>query len=78
MEWHKNVTSLQFDISSHCNARCGACVRNKDGGETESNLELAHFDFDLWKRIAYEDTKRWYIHRLNLNGNWGDPMMHQN
>jgi len=76
MEWHRNTTSLQFDISSHCNARCGACVRNVDGGETEKNLPLAHFDFELWKRIAYEDTHRWYMHRLNLNGNWGDPMMH--
>lgn len=76
MEWHKQVRKLQVDITSHCNARCGACVRNQDGGETEPQLSLDHFDFDLWKRLCEEDTKGWYIGQVALNGNWGDPMMH--
>ena len=76
MEWHKQVRKLQFDVTSHCNARCGACVRNQDGGETEPQLSLDHFDFDLWKRLCEKDTKGWYIGQVALNGNWGDPMMH--
>jgi len=76
MQWHKQVTSLQIDISSHCNARCGACIRNNDGGETDADLPLDHFDLNLWKRIANKDTKKYWIRKLTLNGNWGDPMMH--
>ena len=33
--WSKNVTNLQVDITSHCNARCGACIRNKSGNEVK-------------------------------------------
>jgi len=76
MEWHRKVDKLQFDITSHCNARCAACVRNQDGGATEPQLSLDHLDFNLWKRLCEEDTKGWYIGQLALNGNWGDPMMH--
>jgi MoaA/NifB/PqqE/SkfB family radical SAM enzyme len=76
MNWYRQVHKLQVDITSHCNARCGACIRNIDGGETRPGLELSHFDLDLWKRIASEDTKGWYVRLLTLNGNWGDPMMH--
>ena len=76
MQWNTKVHKLQIDISSHCNARCGACARNKDGGETEPDLVLKHFDMNLWERLCKEDTKGWYINQLTLNGNWGDPMMH--
>lgn len=76
MQWHRKVSKLQFDVTSHCNARCGACVRNQQGGETEPELALKHFDMDLWKRLCTKDTKGWYIGQLALNGNWGDPMMH--
>jgi len=78
MNWYKSIHRLQIDVTSHCNARCGACVRNKDGGDTEPELALNHFDIDLWKRICTKDTKGWYIGQLALNGNWGDPMMHPN
>jgi MoaA/NifB/PqqE/SkfB family radical SAM enzyme len=78
MKWQSKVHKFQFDVTSHCNARCGACVRNKDGGDTEPELALNHFDIDLWKRICTKDTKGWYIGQLALNGNWGDPMMHPN
>ena len=50
MQWQSKVHKLQVDITSHCNARCGACVRNNNGGETEPELALKHFDMDLWKR----------------------------
>lgn len=76
MRWHKVVNNLQVDITSHCNARCGACVRNIDGDETKHEVSLDHFDFDTWTRLVTEDTRGWYITELALNGNWGDPMMH--
>lgn len=76
MNWVRKVNKLQFDITSHCNARCGACVRNQNGGDTEPELSLDHLSLDIWKRLCEEDTKGWYIGQLALNGNWGDPMMH--
>ena len=76
MNWYRQIHKLQVDITSHCNARCGACIRNVDGGETRPGLPLTHFDVDVWKRMATVDTKGWWVRQLTLNGNWGDPMMH--
>ena len=76
MNWYKQVHKLQIDLTSHCNARCGACIRNVNGNEIKPGLELKHFDLDVWKRITTEDTKGWYISHLSLNGNWGDAVMH--
>lgn len=76
MNWSKVVNNLQIDISSHCNARCGACVRNVDGDETKKEVLLEHFDLDVWTRLVTQDIRGWYIVELTLNGNWGDPMMH--
>jgi len=74
--WYRQVHRLQVDMTSHCNARCGACIRNIDGGETRAGLSLTHFDVNVWNRIATVDTKGWWIRELTLNGNWGDTMMH--
>lgn len=76
MNWYRQIHKLQIDITSHCNARCGACIRNIDGGATHPGLALTHFDVDVWKRMATEDTRGWWVRQLTLNGNWGDPMMH--
>ena len=74
--WQRQVHKLQMDLTSHCNAACAACVRNLNGGPNKPGLELKHLDLDLFKRIAIEDTKGWYIRQLCWNGNWGDCMMH--
>jgi len=76
MNWYRQIHKLQIDVTSHCNARCGACIRNISGGKTRPGLKLSHFDLDVWKRMAREDTKGWWVRQLTLNGNWGDPMMH--
>ena len=78
MNWSTVTNSLQIDITSHCNARCGACVRNRNGDEVRDEVSLVHFDVDIWNRIAKQDTRGWFIRELVLNGNWGDPMMHPN
>lgn len=76
MCWDKAFRKLQVDLSSYCNARCGACARNISGGETVDWLKLEHFDVDLWNRLVSEDTKGIQLEKLTLNGNWGDPGMH--
>ena len=76
MDWQKTRHILQFDLTSHCNAKCGNCVRNVKGGDNLPGLPLHHFDVSLWKRIAKVDTKSMHITELRFNGNWGDVLMH--
>jgi MoaA/NifB/PqqE/SkfB family radical SAM enzyme len=76
MNWHEKTRRLQIDLTSYCNAKCPACVRNIYGNETRPGLELNHFDVELWNRLWQQDTRGWYIAELQLNGNWGDPGMH--
>lgn len=76
MKWHKRTQRLQVDLTSYCNARCGACVRNVYGGETKPYLKLNHLDKTVWQRLAQQDTRGWLVQELTLNGNWGDCFMH--
>lgn len=76
MYWDKSLRKLQVDLTSYCNAKCGACARNFRGGETVDWLKLEHFDVDLWNRLVSEDTRGIRLEKLTLNGNWGDPGMH--
>lgn len=75
-DWIRNLSNIQVDISTHCNASCGECQRNQMGGAIQPGLVLQHFPMDLWKRFCEQDTKYMRIGRLTFNGNWGDPMMH--
>lgn len=76
MQWDRIVNKLQFDLTTYCNASCGGCVRNQEGGPVQPWLEMSHFDVDIWNRMFAEDTRGWAIDELVLNGSWGDAMMH--
>jgi MoaA/NifB/PqqE/SkfB family radical SAM enzyme len=76
MQWEKIVNKLQFDLTTYCNAACGGCVRNQEGGPVQPWLKMEHFDVDIWNRMFTEDTRGWAINELVLNGSWGDAMMH--
>ena len=77
MDWNSHQPlSIQVDITSYCNARCGGCARNINGGEVQPWLELNHLDKEIWYRFCTEDTINQNITHLKLNGNWGDAGMH--
>ena len=48
----ETIKKIEIDCTSYCNAFCGACDRNVDGGENQPNLNLnlslqkTHFQFD--------------------------------
>lgn len=77
-DWSINLRKLQVEVSSYCNAQCGACIRNKDGGEMHPWLQLQHIDMSIWERLVYTDTAGVSIEKLTLNGNVGDPGMNPN
>lgn len=74
--WHDSIQSLQVDISSYCNAKCGGCARNRYGNELSDGMKLVHFDTEMWHRLVTKDLDDVHVKELVLNGNWGDPMMH--
>jgi|TARA_B100000073_G_scaffold195376_1_gene161827 sulfatase maturation enzyme AslB (radical SAM superfamily) len=74
MHWGNNLKRLQVDMTSYCNAKCGACARNLNGGATVPGLKLQHFDTDIWHELAEQTAGN--LQKLSLNGNWGDPGMH--
>ncbi len=73
MNWYDNLTTLEIDVSSFCNAACPSCRRTQH----REDLSLMHFDLNVWKRLWLFDLKNITIKKLVLNGNWGDPMMHK-
>jgi len=76
MKWSNQSLSVQVDVTSYCNARCGGCARNINGGEVQPWLELNHLDKELWYRFCTQDTIDQTISHLKFNGNWGDAGIH--
>lgn len=71
------VESIQLDVTSYCNAKCGSCGRNRDGGDIQPWLELTHLDVEFWDRfLSGLDKEKYQIKRLHFNGNWGDAILH--
>ena len=76
MDWKNDIRKLQIDLSSYCNAKCGACIRNVYGDKTQPGLRLSHFDVNVWARLFTQDLASIQLEKLSLNGNWGDACMH--
>lgn len=69
------IKKIEIDCTSYCNAFCGACDRNIDGGETQPNLKLNHIDLNTWvKFVSKENLEN--IQEIIFNGNFGDFSMH--
>lgn len=73
----ETIKKIEIDCTSFCNAYCGACDRNINGGETNPLLKLNHMSIDSWKKLITEDNLQ-YITEIIFNGNFGDFSMHPN
>lgn len=71
----KHVTSIEMEITNYCNAFCGDCDRNTNGGKIRDNIILKHMPMESWHEIVKEENLK-YIHTINFNGNYGDATMH--
>ena len=73
----KNVSILEVELTSYCNAYCGACFRNKKGGELQPYVNLKHMDEATWNAIINPSTLK-NITTFIFDGNLGDASMHPN
>lgn len=71
----ETIKKLEIDCTSFCNAFCGACDRNIDGGENHPNLKLNHIDLKDWQSFITKDNLQ-NIQEIIFNGNFGDFSMH--
>ncbi len=69
------IKKIEIDCTSYCNAFCGACDRNIDGGENHPNLTLSHLDLESWRNFINADNLQ-NINEIIFNGNFGDFSMH--
>lgn len=71
----ETIKKIEIDCTSYCNAFCGACDRNIDGGENHPNLKLNHIDLDSWRNFINLENLQ-YVNEIIFNGNFGDFSMH--
>ena len=71
------VKVLEIELTTFCNASCGACDRNINGGPVNLKMPLHHMSFDTWKQIV-QDKNLSNIITLSFDGNFGDVSMHPN
>ena len=74
---YNSIRTLEIELTSYCNAYCGACHRNKNGGELQPYVVLKHMDEDTWNAIIDPSTLE-NIELLMFDGNLGDAAMHPN
>jgi MoaA/NifB/PqqE/SkfB family radical SAM enzyme len=66
------ITHLHVEASTYCNARCPGCPRNAYGVNLPGLFPLQHLTIEKFQQVLRRYPK---VHRINFNGNLGDPMM---
>ena len=42
---------LEIEVTNYCNAFCGDCDRNIQGGQLNKDLNLQHMSLEIWRKI---------------------------
>ena len=71
----KTVNILEIELTTYCNAYCGACDRNIAGGAVNPHMPLQHMTMDTWRNIVTLENLK-HISTINFDGNFGDASMH--
>ena len=75
--YKKTQLVLWIDISTRCNAGCPQCHRtNPNGCGTVSWLPMIQWSLAQFKK-AYPYSVLKHIHRFEICGTWGDPIMNK-
>ena len=70
------ISSIDFEISSHCNSKCPQCPRYDMFGRVHKDLKTTHLDVNIIKKLPLEKMKS--LDLVSFCGNFGDPLMHPN
>jgi len=68
------VKRVHLELTTKCNAACPQCGRNVHGGKVNPNLTMREMSLRDVKRVLPPDFL-FGVERVNLCGNFGDPMM---
>lgn len=71
----KNIISFEIEATTYCNAFCGDCDRNINGGERAPIFDLNHMSDTVVDNLFTQENLK-YIRRLHFDGNLGDASMH--
>lgn len=71
----ETVKILEVEMTTFCNASCGACDRNILGGPVNPMMPLEHMSMETWKNLITAENLQ-NITAINLDGNFGDASMH--
>lgn len=69
--------SIEWEITTACNAACPQCPRNYYGSYTWPTLPIVQIDLDWVKKYLPEDNWK-VINRIDFCGTYGDPIMNNN
>lgn len=70
-----NIRRLHIELSSRCNASCGACSRNLSGGPVVPELKLEDLSLEDIKQMFSDGSIASNLYFINYCGNVGDPVM---
>ena len=70
----ETLSGFDFELSSHCNAKCPQCPRYDIFGNLQKDLNVVHLDANIIKKLPIQKMKN--LKTVNLCGNFGDPLMH--
>lgn len=68
------LSSIHFELSSHCNAKCPQCPRYDTLGRVQKDLNLTHLDLSIIEKLPIGQMKN--LKHIDLGGNFGDPLMY--
>jgi len=73
---YSEITRVEFELTSNCQAACPMCARNIHGGKNNPNLPISDIDLNFFKKLAPADFLQ-QLKNISLCGNFGDPLLNK-
>jgi len=72
----EDITRIEVELSSNCQAACPMCARNIHGGKENPNLPITDISFESFKQmVPVEFVKQ--LKTISMCGNFGDPLLNK-
>lgn len=70
-----NITEIQLEVTTYCNASCPQCPRNINGGQINPFMPLEHLSRAVID-AAFDQDLCQQLKQVFFCGSYGDPIMH--